>query len=47
MPLVVRVLLTWFTVSVVSGPFIAMLLAEHCRPVARVSVASRRRAVRA
>jgi hypothetical protein len=45
MALAARVLLTWFAVSVVSGPVIAMLLAEHCHPVARVSVAPRGRAV--
>lgn len=42
MPLAARVLLTWFAISVVSGPFIAMLLTEHCQPVARVPVARRR-----
>lgn len=46
MHLAARVLLTWFAVSVVSGPFVAMLLTDRCHPVARVP-AARRHAVHA
>jgi hypothetical protein len=32
MPLVARLLLTWFTISMVIGPFIGMMLAGGSRP---------------
>ncbi len=34
MPLVARLLLTWFTISVLIGPFIGMMLAGGSKPPA-------------